>query len=179
MFALQKTRSDRAPERFQDGLGMLTRRVYFHMVRSAGRLLAPWDVTVEQYVVLLCLGDEQRLTQQELVRRCSSDPRTMGKMLDRLADKDWIKRVDHATDRRAWQIVLSAKGRRAKRQMDEALQPLRERPAQVLGAAETNALQATLAKLADALEPSAWLFLSEESRSAKVTRPSRKGNSRR
>jgi len=148
--------------KFQLGLGMLTRRVYFHMVRSATRLLAPFDVTVEQFVVLLCLADEERLTQQELVRRCSSDPRTMGKMLDLLSAKGWIKRVEHATDRRAWQIVLSPQGRKVKRQMDEALIPLRERPAKVLGRAGSKQLRELMARLADALEPSAWLFTPEK-----------------
>lgn len=143
--------------KFQLGLGMLTRRVYFHMVRSAARLLAPFDVTVEQFVVLLCLGDEQHLTQQELVRRCSSDPRSMGKMLDILEAKGWIKRVAHATDRRAWQIVLSPQGRKAKQRMDEALVPLRERPAKALGRSESKALRDLMARLAEALEPGAWL----------------------
>ncbi len=136
---------------------MLTRRVYFHMVRSASRLLLPFDITVEQYVVLLCLAEEEGLTQQELVRRCSSDPRTMGKMLDLLSAKGWIKRVDHESDRRAWRIELSVKGRRAKEQMDEALIPLRERPAKVLGAVETKALKRMLALLGEALDPATWL----------------------
>jgi DNA-binding MarR family transcriptional regulator len=142
---------------FQTGLGMLTRRVYFHMVRSASRLLAPFDVTVEQYVVLLCLDEEERLTQQELVRRCSSDPRTMGKMIDLLSAKDWLRRVAHAHDRRAWQIVLSAEGRKRKRKMDAALVPLRERPAKVLGTDESKLLRETLARLAEALDPEIWL----------------------
>jgi DNA-binding MarR family transcriptional regulator len=148
--------------RFQDGLGMLTRRVYFHMVRSASRLMQPFGITVEQYVVLLCLAEEEGLTQQELVRRCSSDPRTMGKMLDLLSAKGWTRRVDHETDRRAWRIELSAKGRRAKEQMDKALVPLRERPAKVLGDAETNVLKSLLARLADALDPAAWLLTNGE-----------------
>ena len=143
--------------KFQHGLGMLTRRVYFHMVRSASRLLAPFDVTVEQFVVLLCLGDEEKLTQQELVRRCSSDPCTMGKMLDILEGKGWIKRVEHATDRRAWQIVLSASGRRVKDQVEAAMAPLRDRPAKILGIADWKALKDMLSRLADALDPAAWL----------------------
>jgi DNA-binding MarR family transcriptional regulator len=147
------------PVKFQLGLGMLTgpRRVYFHMVRSAGRLLSSFDVTVEQFVVLLCLGDEQLLTQQELVRRCSSDPRSMGKMLDILSAKGWVKRVDHAADRRAWQIVLTPQGRKMKLKMDEAIIPLRERPTKVLGVAESKALRDLMARLADGLDPAVWL----------------------
>lgn len=151
---------------------MLTRRVYFHMVRSAGRLLTPFGVSVEQYVVLLCLAEEAGLTQQELVRRCSSDPRTMGKMLDLLGTKGWIKRVDHQTDRRAWQIVLSAKGQRAKRQMDEALVPLRARPAKLLGEAEVRTLKRLLALLADALDPAAWLSVNGKSPHGRNSRTS-------
>ena len=154
--------------KFQLGLGMLTRRVYFHMVRSAARLLAPFDVTVEQFVVLLCLGDEQMLTQQELVRRCSSDPRTMGKMLDILEGKGWIKRVHHATDRRAWQIVLSAEGRRMKEQVDAAMAPLRDRPAKILGMADWKALKDMLSRLADGLDPAACLF--DEGKTAPITK---------
>lgn len=143
--------------KFQLGLGMLTRRVYFHMVRSAARLLSAFDVTVEQFVVLLCLGDEQRLTQQELVRRCSSDPRSMGKMLDILSAKGWVKRVDHAADRRAWQIVLTPQGRKMKLKMDEAIVPLRERRTKVLGVAESKALRDLMARLAEGLDPVVWL----------------------
>jgi DNA-binding MarR family transcriptional regulator len=158
MPAQQNELSRDAAVKFQLGLGMLTRRVYFHMVRSAARLLTPFDVTVEQFVVLLCLADEERLTQQELVRRCSSDPRTMGKMLDLLSAKGWIRRVDHATDRRAWQIVLSPQGRKMKQRMDKALIPLRERPAKVLGGHDSKRLRELMARLADGLEPSAWLL---------------------
>lgn len=100
----------------------------------------------------------------------------MGKVLDRLGDNGWIKRVDHATDRRAWQIVLSAKGRRAKEQMDEALKPLRARPAQVLGDAESKSLRNILARLADALDPAVWLFANQPERaSIRLTRHSKIG----
>ena len=81
----------------------------------------------------------------------------MGKMLDLLSAKGWIKRVDHESDRRAWQIVLSARGRKVKERMDEALVPLRERPAMVLGGSNTKALKRMLAQLAEALEPAKWL----------------------
>lgn len=158
MSAQQPSASNGSAIKFQLGLGMLTRRVYFHMVRSASRLLAPFDMTVEQYVVLLCIADEERLTQQELVRRCSSDPRTMGKMLDLLAVKGWVRRAEHATDRRAWQIVLSPQGRKAKQQMDAALIALRERPVKVLGSTDSKKLRELMARLADALDPAVWLM---------------------
>lgn len=149
---------------------MLTRRVYFHMVRSAGRLLAPLGVTVEQYVVLAFLAEEEGLTQQDLVKRCASDPRTMGKMLDALGTKGWIKRVDHATDRRAWQIVLSAKGRRVQQQMEEVLVSLRARPLKVLGEADWRELKRMLAVLGEELDPARWLSVNGHASSRTTSR---------
>jgi DNA-binding MarR family transcriptional regulator len=153
---------------------MLTRRVYFHMVRGAGRLLQPLEVTVEQYIVLALLAEEAGLTQQELVKRCASDPRTMGKMLDALGAKGWTKRVHHRTDRRAWQIVLSAKGRRVEQQMERALIPLRAQPARILGAAKLQAFKKMLALLGEELDPAKWLFSEASPRkSPRPTKPSK------
>jgi DNA-binding MarR family transcriptional regulator len=157
MYAQQKSRARFAPLKFEEGLGMLTRRVYFHMMRSAGRLMLPFAVTVEQFVVLGVLAEEDELTQQELVRRCASDARTMGKMLDGMEAKGWTQRTPHATDRRAWRIVLTARGRRLKEQMDEELVPLRKRAVEVLGETDWNKLKSLLASLSDGLDPLRWL----------------------
>lgn len=150
-------KSKNAPPLLRDGLGMLTRKLYFHMFRSAGRLFQKYDASVEQYIVLATLAEEDGVTQQELVKRCISDPRTMGKMVDVLEKRGWVKRAPHQTDRRAWQIMLSAEGRKKHQLMEKALIPQRAIPGRVLGAEKVEELKQMIALLSDELDPDKWL----------------------
>src|SRR5438045_3757932 len=103
---------------------MALRFAYWAMHRRADALLARHRVTADQFGLLVLLSEEDEgareigstsengVTQQELVRRASSDPNTVRAMLVLLERGGLVSRRPHLTDGRARSVVLTAKGRR-------------------------------------------------------------------
>src|SRR5215472_3210129 len=98
-------------------LAMGLRLAYWALHRRTDESLARRSVTANQFVLLALLMEEDGITQQELVLRASSDPSTIRAMLVLLEKKGLIVRNRHARDGRALCVTLTAKGRRAYRQM--------------------------------------------------------------
>lgn len=66
---------------------MRLRAAYACLRRSSNVALAPFAITSDQYVLLTVLAEAPEITQQELVRQCSSDTATIGAMLTLLESK--------------------------------------------------------------------------------------------
>ena len=93
-------------------LAMLLREAYLVMHRQSDAALAGDGVTADQFVVLSVLAEEDRVTQQALVRLASSDPNTMRAMLVLMEKRGLLNRHRHPEDGRARSVVLTAKGRK-------------------------------------------------------------------
>jgi DNA-binding MarR family transcriptional regulator len=99
-------------------IAMALRAAYWAMHRRADAVLARHGVTADQFVLLSLLSEEDEgapeygVTQQELVRRASSDPNTVRAMLVLLERGGLVSRRPHLTDGRARSVVLTTKGRR-------------------------------------------------------------------
>lgn len=92
-------------------IAMALRAAYWAMHREADALLQPHGVTANQFVLMSILAEGQELTQQELVRRASSDANTVRAMLVLLERSGLISRRPHPTDGRARRVALTDKGR--------------------------------------------------------------------
>ncbi|MEW4486919.1 MarR family transcriptional regulator [Thalassoglobus sp. JC818] len=92
---------------------MSLRAAYLSMHRQADRVLQPFGLTANQYVVLSVLDDEDGITQQLLVDRVNSDPNTIRPILVALEKKRFIRRKPHPTDRRARSVHITPTGRKA------------------------------------------------------------------
>lgn len=115
-------------------LAMSLRSAYLVMHRLSDAALAGDGVTADQFVVLSVLADQDRLTQQALVRLTSSDPNTMRAMLVLMEKRGLLTRQRHPADGRARSVVLTAKGREVharlwarsqgvRKQLEELFQP--------------------------------------------------------
>jgi DNA-binding MarR family transcriptional regulator len=93
-------------------LAMALRAAYWAMHRQADAQLLQLGVTTDQFVLLSLLAEQGAVTQQELVRRASSDANTVRAMLVRLESQGLITRKPHPTDGRALSVSLTGKGRR-------------------------------------------------------------------
>ncbi len=78
----------------------LLRTTYDRRVRSLG-------LTRSQWWVLTHLFRAQGVTQSELAELLEIEKPTLGRLLDRLQAKGWIRREHDANDRRAWRVYLS------------------------------------------------------------------------
>lgn len=96
---------------FRDSLAMRLRHAYFPMRRLTRARLAEFDITVDQFVVLSLLAEQEGRTQQNLVEEASSDPSTIRAMLVLLERRGLIRRERCTRDARARLVFLTSEGR--------------------------------------------------------------------
>src|SRR3954454_2320821 len=89
------------------------RAAYLALHRETNACFATDGVTADQFVLLSALADADAVTQQDLVRRLSSDPSTVRAMLLLLESRGLAARASDPADGRARCVALTAKGRRA------------------------------------------------------------------
>jgi DNA-binding MarR family transcriptional regulator len=78
----------------------LMRTTYDRRVKALG-------LTRSQWWVLNHLYRRDGVTQTELAETLEIEKPTLGRLLDRLEAKGWVRRADDATDRRAWRVYLT------------------------------------------------------------------------
>ena len=125
----------------------LMRTVYDRRVKSLG-------LTRSQWWVLNHLFRGDGVTQTELAETLEIEKPTLGRLLDRLEAKGWVRREDDATDRRAWRVYLTDEVGPAMRELRAVAAELRRDALAGLSAAERErfvdtllAIKANLAKL--------------------------------
>ena len=135
-------------------IAMGLRTAYWVMHRQTGACLARQGVTADQFVLLALLAERDGITQQELVRRATSDANTVRAMLMLLERRGLVARERHPTDRRARRVMLTRKGRQMYERLWARSEPLRQRLLDALGPREADILVEFLARLSQAVTPS-------------------------
>jgi DNA-binding MarR family transcriptional regulator len=127
----------------------LMRTVYDRRVKSLG-------LTRSQWWVLNHLYRNDGVTQTELADTLEIEKPTLGRLLDRLEAKGWVRRADDAADRRAWRVYLTEEVEPAMRTLRAVAAELRRDALAGLSAAERErfvdtllAIKANLAKTPD------------------------------
>ncbi len=132
-------------------IAMGLRAAYARMHRQSNMAVAGRGVTIDQFVLLALLAEHDGITQQELVRRASSDANTVRAMLVLLEDRELIAREPHPTDRRARRVTLTYKGRQALDQLRIDSEPVRQRMVSALTPTEADLLVDFLRRISDAM----------------------------
>ena len=82
-------------------------------MRESQRLFRPHGLTGAQYNLLNVIAESAAgLSQRELSDRLVVDRSNVTGLLDRMEAAGWVKRTDHPEDRRVYQVVLTAAGRK-------------------------------------------------------------------
>jgi DNA-binding MarR family transcriptional regulator len=102
----------------EESMGYYIGRMYRRMVQHISVQLRPFDITTEQFAALFQLYKSDEINQKELANRTSKDQPTTTRILDGLERKGLIEKKMCKTDRRAYLICLTAKGRQL---MDQAI----------------------------------------------------------
>ncbi len=91
---------------------ILTGKISTTINRALLRAFAQEDlhITTEQWTVLACLWNEDKVTQRELCDLTSKDKPSMTRLIDNLERNKIVVRVSHATDRRVNLIHLTQYG---------------------------------------------------------------------
>jgi DNA-binding MarR family transcriptional regulator len=91
----------------------LGRMIYFmalEIKNLAEKVLAPYDLTLEQFQTLKVLSPTSGMTQRQLGQAIRKNPANMTRILDRLEAKSLTIRQPDPRDRRAYLIYLTDKG---------------------------------------------------------------------
>jgi DNA-binding MarR family transcriptional regulator len=121
------------------------------MHRWADAHVARHRMSADQFLLLAQLADCDGVTQQELVRRVSSDPNTVRAMLLVLERRGLVERRRHPTDGRARSVTLTSKGRRTYERLWAEGQPSRDRLSALFTPDEAKTMVEFLARIADAM----------------------------
>jgi DNA-binding MarR family transcriptional regulator len=92
-------------------VGRMVSQVRNQLVDALDRELARFEITAAQYVVLSILADGRADSASQVCKELAYNPGAMTRMLDRLENKNIIKRLQHPTDRRAAKLVLTDQGK--------------------------------------------------------------------
>ena len=122
-------------------LPRLLRAAYFAMHRASDFHFTRHGITADQFVLLACLGEQDAVMQQDLVRRAASDPSTVRAMLVLLEGRGLVVRERHPADGRARAVSLTARGRRLYERLWKTSTPIR---AQLLAGFAEQEAQALL-----------------------------------
>lgn len=102
-------------------VGFLLSRTTWAMNNFVNRLLKEKglnDISVAFFAVLQALWEEDGLSISDLGERVCLEKSTMTSLIDRMEKAGLLKRADHPTDRRAYQIYLTPRGKMIQEKID-------------------------------------------------------------
>lgn len=97
--------------RLSESIGYLIKRVMAVVSTALDQELSRYDITHQQFSILMILSDTGCSTAADLARITCGDTGAMTRILDRLEAKDVIRRVRSSADRRIVNIELTEAGR--------------------------------------------------------------------
>ena len=103
-------------------VGFLLSRTTWAMNNFVNRLLKENglnDISVAYFAVLQALWEEDGLNISDLGERVHLEKSTMTSLIDRMEKAGLLKRADHPTDRRAYQIYLTPRGKNIQEKIDQ------------------------------------------------------------
>ena len=115
----------------------LMRTAYDRRIRKLGLTRAQWWVLTHLY-------RSNGVSQTELAETLEIEKPTLGRLLDRLETKGWVKREHDAKDRRVWRVHLTEEVEPALRTMRAIAKELRRDALNGISAAERERFVDTL-----------------------------------
>ncbi|WP_154853143.1 MarR family winged helix-turn-helix transcriptional regulator [Cyclobacterium xiamenense] len=73
--------------------------------------LNAFDITVDQWLVMKNLDENERLSQTELAHLVFKDQPTLTRIVDILCKKGYVDRIPHPQDRRSYRLLLTSSGK--------------------------------------------------------------------
>lgn len=139
-----------AEERF----GKLLKRAEQSLLRTKSEALKAIGLTLPQYVALAELGEHPGITAAELARRCLVSPQAMMVALKGMQEQGLVERKQHPRHQSVLEIHLTAVGREALQAGRELVEPIEQRIAAAMTAAETATLRRLLQRCIEAVHSS-------------------------
>lgn len=101
-------------------IGVIVHRTDLKLYQYYQKVVDPFNITIDQWEILVILWETEGITQKELAERLYKDQANIARMLFKLEQKGFIHRTTHEKDRRSLRVYLTAEGRDIK---DNILEP--------------------------------------------------------
>jgi MarR family transcriptional regulator, transcriptional regulator for hemolysin len=136
-------------------------QLFFRLWRAShtriAQALESIGLTPPRFALLNVLGARKGAIQQEIGAAMGIDPSTMVSLIDELETSGLAKRRPHPTDRRAREVVITPKGRRALERARRLATEVDDEVLRGLTAAERRQLLTLLRRALDSVPPqSPW-----------------------
>lgn len=106
-----------------------------------------FNITVDQWLVLRQLYEQDGLNQKELAERVFKDTPTLTRIIDLLCNKGLTERVIHPDDRRSFIVRLSPEGRSRVEQLKPQIKAIRLKAWKGLGEEDFREFQRILSTI--------------------------------
>jgi DNA-binding MarR family transcriptional regulator len=110
------------------------------------------DITTEQWSVLACLWQRDKVTQQTLCRLTAKDKPSMTRLIDNLEKRNLVIRVSDMKDRRINLIHLTQNGADLKQKATEIVQNIASRTLSNISDEELGVSRTVLKKIMNNLQ---------------------------
>lgn len=105
-----------------DSLAFNLHRAALLLRRDLIRTLSEFDITPEQWQILLLLWEEEgSVSQKEIVQKLLKDKHAVSRMIQRMEKRGWIYKIVSSTDSRVTLIQITEHGRSIKEEMYKKL----------------------------------------------------------
>ena len=108
-----------------------------------------YGITIDQWVILKRIGDDEGLSQVEVSESTFKDPAALTRIIDQLAKRELVERRDDPNDRRRSMLHLTKAGRSLYDEMLPEVQRQRAQGRAGISEDEMNALKTILNKIYD------------------------------
>jgi DNA-binding MarR family transcriptional regulator len=117
----------------------------------AAEAYATFEVGSAQAKCLRYIGQYNRISQADLARATVTDPTLIGRVLETLVERGWVRRTRSEEDRRQYELELTARGQRARQKVEEARKRIAARVTEVLDERDLEDFDRIVKKLLAAL----------------------------
>lgn len=134
-------------------VGYALRRAQLNLYEDFIRSLAPWNITPPRFSALVVIANNPDLKLTELARVLNVARSGAVTVVDALSELGYVARHDSTTDKRAFRLLLTAKGKKALAAITNAVQEHDKRIVAMLTADEQAQLMALLGRMVGATSP--------------------------
>lgn len=89
--------------------------------------IGDFDITVDQWLILKNLSENDLLSQTELAQMVFKDQPTLTRIIDILVKKGFVERIPHPLDRRSFQLLLTSEGQSKVNELKPQIASIREK----------------------------------------------------
>ena len=105
-------------------VGFLLSRATWAMNNSVNRILRESglpDISVAYFAVIHALWENDGMSITDLGEKAQLEKSTMTSLIDRMEGAGLVRREDHPTDRRAYKICLTPRGKELEEKLDQVV----------------------------------------------------------